>query len=48
MVKLVVERCHLNEVFPIFLVLKRMIVLIVPFVCRRNLKKLHLSIHIML
>jgi hypothetical protein len=34
--------------FPIFLVLKRMVVLIVPFVCRRNLKKLHLSIHIML
>jgi hypothetical protein len=34
--------------FPNFLVLKRMVVLIVPFVCRRNLKKLHLSIHTML
>jgi hypothetical protein len=34
--------------FPIFLVLKRTVVLIVPFACRRNLKKLHLSIHIML
>jgi hypothetical protein len=34
--------------FPIFLALKRMVVLIVPFVCRRKLKKLHLLIHILL
>jgi len=48
MVMLVVKKYNLNEVSQFSLVLKRVVVLIVPFVCRRKLKKLHLSIHTML
>lgn len=40
-VMLVVEKGHLNEVST-----KRVVALIVPVVCRRKLKKFHLSIHI--
>ncbi len=48
MVMLVVEKCNINEVSQFSLVLKRVVVLIIPFLCRRKLKKLHLSIHTML
>jgi hypothetical protein len=45
-VMLVVEKGHLNEVSQFSLVVKRVVALIVPVVCRRKLKKFHLSIHI--
>lgn len=48
MVMLVVEKCNINEVSQFSLVLKRVVVLIIPFVCRRKLKNFHLSIHTML
>ncbi len=45
-VMLVVEESHLNEVSQFSLVVKIVVALIVPVVCRRKLKIFHLSIHI--
>jgi len=42
----VMEKGHFNEVSQFSLVVKRVVGLIVPVVCRRKLKKFHLSIHI--